>query len=182
MTLRWKPHARKILGITDLIEDADGARRMISEGDWLAVVYPSDRKTDYVETIERAQVHRAFTVIQGQNGAILFLTRVEIDASVGRLRWEAEARYEEAQHIPSTAITGAMPGTLTLPDGTLHSTGTGSGFFEAKGRVRAYAPWWDIDIDGGWTVVTEVDPRAPEEIQPLLAALPLLMFTSPPTA
>jgi hypothetical protein len=193
LTLRWKSHTRHILGFTDLIEDRDGARRIVAEGDWLAVVYPRDLNVVYIESIERSEARRRFSVVKLHGTTALHVAKLEISSTVGSLGWVADSPAEDPQPLPKIATgllrsiipttapsIGILTGQLTLPDGTSHPTGTGSGFFEAPGLVRGYATWQDRDVAEGWSVVTEVEPNVPEELRPLLAAFPLLFFTSPP--
>lgn len=182
MTIRWRGEARKILGVIDLIEDAEGARRAVAEGGWLAVVYPRRREEAFIDALERVPVERELAMAQTEGGMALYVSSLRVTSSVGTVEWRTTASVTRGPVLwiyQTSPLYGILPGELWLPDGTTRKTSAGQGFFDASGAVRGYRPWRDGDAD--WAVVTEVDASIPEELRPILAALPLLFFTVPPT-
>ena len=158
-------------------------RRFVAEGGWLAVVLPTEIEKAYVETIERASVERSFCMTYGgRNGPTYYVSAFRIDSSVGIVSWEARfGKTLMPVHgggVSTSPVWSGLDGDLRLPDGSVWPTTKGSGFFDAPGLVRAYRAWRDADVDRGWTLVTEVHRSVPEELRPLLAAVPLLLFTS----
>lgn len=187
-TFRWKGARRRFLGADLPRRDAEGAARAEAEGGWLAVVYPKDRAKAYVETVERAEATRSFSTALDVSGRsrheAVIMTAFELDSVVGAFAWEADVPFRRHPASADGARTNpffhSCPGTLTLPTGVRRRTECGSGFFDVVGLVHAYQPWRDSEVAGGWTAITEVSLDAPDELRPLLAALPLLLFTSPP--
>lgn len=185
-TFRWKGRRERRWGIVRLARDRDGSRRVIAEGDWLCVAYARDQNRAAIESIEQAPVERTFTTSDQEGVAQCYVSAIRIRSVVGEIDWRGrpEAFHGAGRSYvwPADPRLATAEGRLRLPTGEELPTRPGKGFFEVEGKVRAFESWRDDDVREGWAVITEVARSVPADLRPLLAALPLLLFSAVPTA